>query len=75
MDGSKNLDEEESRGASRARWEREGEGERRAGGFESGVENGRVRRMNRGDKNASRGRRVAAWAVCLSISVGPASVR
>jgi hypothetical protein len=39
------------------------------------VENGRVRRMNRGDKNASRGRRVAAWAVCLSISVGPASVR
>lgn len=36
------------------------------------MENGSVRRMNRGDKNASRGRRVATRAVCLSISVGPA---
>jgi hypothetical protein len=34
------------------------------------VESGSVRRMNRGDKNASSGRRVAWWAVGLSISLG-----
>lgn len=34
------------------------------------MENGSIRRMNRGDKNASKGRRGARWTVYLSISMG-----
>jgi hypothetical protein len=64
----RNAEEEEDR-AAEAEHELDGRG--RAGSLrERSGEWGSGRRMHRGDKNASRGRRVAAPAVCLSISLG-----